>query len=124
MTQTRKAVPTTECQLQVAALQENRANAFHFIKRAIDVTGLKLNAAAAVDDHVRIQSKLARVERAVFDAVIQGEAHQINVVDSALLQVMREPGVAAMSVIEKRAVAVDVSLSALVKNMSNPAGVE
>jgi hypothetical protein len=37
---------------------------------------------------------------------------------------MREAGVTAMRVIEERAVAVDVSLGALVKNMSDAAGVE
>jgi hypothetical protein len=35
-------------------LQQNRAVAFHFIERAIDVTSLKLNAAAAIDDDVRV----------------------------------------------------------------------
>ena len=67
--------------LQFAAFQKNRAGAFHFIERAIDVTGLELNAAAAVDDHICIQSEVTRVERAVFDAVVQREAHEVDVLD-------------------------------------------
>jgi hypothetical protein len=110
--------------LQVAALQKNRAAAFHFIQRAIDVTSRKLDAAAAVEDDVRVQSELARIERAVFDAIIQGEAHEVDVLHVVLLQVTGEPGVAAMSVVEKRTVTINVSLGALVKNMSDTAGVE
>jgi len=65
--------------LQVAALQQNGACAFHLIERAVDVSGLKLNAAAAIDNNMRVQSELARIKCAVFDAVVQGEAHQVNV---------------------------------------------
>jgi hypothetical protein len=69
---------------------------FHLVKCAIDVARLKFNPAAAVDDEVRFESKLARVERAVLHAVIQSEPHQINVFDAALFEVVGESGVAAM----------------------------
>ena len=73
---------------------------------------------------MRVQSEVAGIERAVFDAVVQGEAHQVNVLDPALLQKMREPGVAAMHVIEKRAVAIDLWVDPLVENVSDSARVE
>ena len=57
--------------LQIAAFQKVCSGAFHFLERASDVAGLKLNATAAVDDHIGVQSEVPRVERAVFDAVIQ-----------------------------------------------------
>lgn len=59
---------------------------------------------------MRIQAELARVERAVFDAIVQSETHQVNVLDPALLEVMSKSGVAAMRVVEKRAVAVDARI--------------
>ena len=71
-----------------------------------------------------VQPELARVERAVFDAIVQRETHQVNVLDPALLQIMSEPGVAAMSIVEKRAVTVDRWIGSLVENMSDSARVE
>src|SRR5206468_9610362 len=97
---------------------------FHLVKRAIDVARLKFNPAAAVDNDICIQFELARVERAVLHAVIQREAHQVNVIDPALLQVIGEPGVAAMSVIEEGAVTINVSLGSLVENMSDSARIK
>src|ERR1043166_1680473 len=85
---------------------------------------LKLNSATAIDDHVRVQSEMAGVERTVLDAIIQGESHQVDVLDPALLQVMSKTGVATMRVVEKRAVTVDVSLGPFVKNVSDAGGVE
>ena len=73
---------------------------------------------------MRVQAELACIQRAVLDAVVQGETHQVNVFDPAFLKVIGEAGVAAMRVVEERAVTVDVSLGALVKNMSDAAGVE
>jgi hypothetical protein len=64
----------------------------------------------AVDDDVRFESKLARVERAVLHAVIQSEPHQINVFDAALFEVVGESGVAAVRIGSK--------ISATVKNVS------
>jgi hypothetical protein len=56
--------------LQIAALQENRAGTFYFVESAVDVTGLQLNAA---DDQIRTQPELAGVDRTVFDAVVQAK---------------------------------------------------
>jgi hypothetical protein len=67
--------------LQVAALQKNGANTFHFVKRATDVARFELDSSTAVQDNVRIEPELARIQRAVLDAVVQGESEQINVVD-------------------------------------------
>jgi hypothetical protein len=64
------------------------------------------------------------IERAVLDAVIECEAHQVDFLDPSLFQVMSESGVALVGVVEKRAVAINVSLSAFVKNMSDSTGVE
>ncbi len=97
---------------------------FHFIEGAIDVARFKLNSAAAVQDDVRVQSEVACIERAVFHAVIQGKSEQVNVLDPALFEVMGEPGVAAMSVIEERAVAVNPWIDPFVENVSDAAGVE
>src|SRR5262249_22975657 len=57
--------------LQVPAFQKNRASAFHLVECPTDVTGHKVNATAAIDDHVRVQSEVACVECAVFDTIIQ-----------------------------------------------------
>ncbi len=57
--------------LQIGALQKNCADMFHLVKRAIDVARLKFNPVAAVDDDVGVQSELARVKRAVLDAVVE-----------------------------------------------------
>ena len=73
---------------------------------------------------MRVQPELARVERAVLDAEVQGKAHQINVVDSALFQVTSQSGVPAMRVVEKCAVAVDLGIDSLMEHMSYPARVE
>ncbi len=67
--------------LQRGALQKNGADSFHLIQRAIDVAGFKLNSAAAIQDNVSIQAEVAGVEGAVFDAVIQGQTHQVDVLD-------------------------------------------
>ena len=106
------------------ALQKNCASILHFVQSARDVAGLKLNAAAAVDDDVRVQPEVARIERAVFHAVIQSESHEVNVLDSALLQVMGESGVTAMSVVEERAVTIDLRVDPFVENMRDSARVE
>ena len=37
---------------------------FHFIERSINIARFKLDSAAAVDDYVRAQSQVARIERA------------------------------------------------------------
>ena len=113
-----------ELQLEIAAFQDSRASLFHLIHRAIDVAPLKLNAAAAVQDDVRIETEMARVERAIFHAVIQRQAHQVNVLDPALLQIMGKPGVPAMGVVKERAVTINVSLGPLAENVSDPARVE
>jgi PurA ssDNA and RNA-binding protein len=113
-----------ELQLEIAAFQDNCPSSFHFVKRSTDVPRLQLDSAAPIDDDVRLQFEMACIERAVLDAVIQREAHHVNVLDPALLEVMREAGVPAMSVIEKCAVAVDVSLGSLVKYISDAARVE
>src|SRR5437762_10583036 len=105
--------------LQLTALQKNCTGVFHFIERAIDVAMLKLNSAAAIDDDVRVQSEAVGVERAVFDAVVQRQAHQVNVFDSALPQILGKAGVTAMGVVEKRAIAVDHRIGSLVENMSD-----
>ena len=97
---------------------------FHLVKRASDVARLQLDSAAAVYDYMRIEPELARVDGAVFYAVIQREPHQINVFDSALLQIMGEAGVTAMRVIEKCAVAVDPGIDSFVEHVSDSAGVE
>ena len=76
---------TRRPRLQIGALQKNCADMFHLVKRASDVARLQLDSAAAVYDHTRIEPELARVDRAVFHAVIQREPHQVNVFDSALL---------------------------------------
>src|SRR5215470_6632683 len=115
---------TRRFRLKFATFEKNRAGVFHFVESASDITRLKLNTTAAIYYDIRAQSEMPRVERAVLDAVIQGEAHHVDVLDPALLQVMSETGVAAMGVIEERAVAVDVSLGPFVKNVGDAAGVE
>ena len=97
---------------------------FHFLQRTSDVAGHKIDAATAVDDYIRVESEVARIKRAVFDAVIQREAHQVNILDPALFKVMSQSGVPSMGIVEKRAVTIDVSFCALVKNMSDAASVE
>src|SRR5262245_13923429 len=67
---------------------------------------------------------MARIERAVFDAVVQSEAHQVDVFNPVLLQVLSKSGVPAMGVVEKRAVTINVSFGAFVKNMRDAACVE
>jgi PurA ssDNA and RNA-binding protein len=118
------AVRPNELQLEIAAFQDSRASLFHLIHRATDVAPLHLNSAAAVQDHVRVQAESAGVERAVFDAIVQGEAHQVNVLDAAFLQVMGQAGVTSMRVVKKRAVTIDPRIDALVENVSNSARVE
>jgi hypothetical protein len=61
--------------LQVAAFEQNRSGAFHFIERAADVTAFQFNAATAVDDDMRVQSELAGIECAVFHTIVQGQTH-------------------------------------------------
>src|SRR5262249_6960757 len=113
-----------ELRLQIAAFQKNRADALHFIDRAVNVARLQINSATAIQNDVGIQSKLASVQSAVFYAVIQRQTHKVNVLDSMLLQVMCKPGVAPMSVVEKRAVTINTWVDSFVKNVSDSARVE
>ena len=104
-----------EHQLQIGTFQDCRASSSHFIKRPINIARFELDSAAAVQDNVRVQSEVVGVERAVFDAVVQRQAHQVDVFDRTFLQVMGESGVPSMRVVKKRAVTINVSLDALVK---------
>src|SRR5262252_8145701 len=79
---------TSRLRLQIGAFQKDCAGVFHFVQRTSDVTGRKVNSATAIDDYVRVQSEMTRVERAVFDAVVQSQAHQVNFLDPALFQIM------------------------------------
>src|SRR5438093_3211054 len=90
----------------------------------IDVAWLEINSPAAIQDDVRVQAELERIQCAVFHAVIQCEAHEINVVDRSLLQIISKPGFAAMGVIEERAVAVDPWIDPLVEDVHHSAHVE
>src|SRR5262249_19360382 len=56
----------SEFRLQVAALQQNRSDPFHLLKRSIDVALFKLDSAAAIDDNMCVQSEVPRIECAVF----------------------------------------------------------
>jgi hypothetical protein len=67
---------------------------------------------------------LAGVERTVFDAVVQRQTHKVDLLDRSLLQIIGKPGMPSMGVVEKRTVTINVSLRALVKNVSDSAGVE
>jgi hypothetical protein len=72
---------------------------------------------------MRIQPDVAR-ERAVFHAVVQGEAHQINVLDPALLYVISKTCMPSVAIVEKRTVAINFWINPLVENMSDSARVE
>jgi hypothetical protein len=72
--------------LQVGAFQKDGPDAFHLIERAIDVAGLELDSAAAVDDDVRVQSELACIQGTVFDAVIESYSYW-----ATFLQIISEP---------------------------------
>ena len=65
-------------------LQKNRAGSFHFINRTIKVAGVKADSAASVKDDVRVKPEVARVKCAVFDAIVQREPEQVNIVDGTL----------------------------------------
>jgi hypothetical protein len=43
-----------ELRLEIGAFQKDRAGAFHFVQRAIDVARFEFNAAAAIQDDKRI----------------------------------------------------------------------
>ena len=49
-------------------------------------------------------TELARVERAVFDTVVQRQTHKVDLLDRSLLQMTSKTGVSSMGVVEKRAV--------------------
>jgi hypothetical protein len=57
-------------------LQDCRAGPLHFVNPAVDVTSLKLDSAAAIEDDVCVQAGVPGVKRAVFDAVVEGQAHK------------------------------------------------
>jgi hypothetical protein len=88
-----------------SALFSSTESARFIVECAIDGTRFKLNSAAAVDHHVRVQSKVADIERAVFDAVMQRQTHKVDLLDRSLLQIMCKTGVTSMGVVEKRTVA-------------------
>ena len=67
--------------LQFAALQKPGARAFHFVERVIDVARLEFDSAAAIDDDMRVQSELTRIEGAVLHTVIQRQTHEVDVLD-------------------------------------------
>jgi hypothetical protein len=84
----------------------------------------EFNSAAAIEDHVCIQSELPSIQHAVFDAVVRRQAHEVDVLDRSLLQIISESGMPSMRIIEKRTVTINVSLDALVENVSDSARVE
>ena len=109
-----------EHQLQIGTFQDCRASSSHFIKRPINIARFELDSAAAVQDNVRVQSEVVGVERAVFDAIVQRQPHKVDVLDGSLLQIIGQPSVPPMRVVEERAVTINVSFYALVKNVRYP----
>src|SRR6266550_8951408 len=87
-----------ELRLQIAALRKNRAGGIHFLERAINVAGLKLNSAAAIQDDMRVQSELPSIQHAVFYAVVQRQAHKVDVLDRSLLQIISKTSLPSMGV--------------------------
>ena len=49
--------------LQIAPVEKNCSGAFHFIERAVDVPGVQVDSTAAIQDDMRIESEMVRVER-------------------------------------------------------------
>ena len=118
-------------QLQFAAFKEDRSGAFHFIECAADVAGLKFNSAAAIDDDMRVQSEVPSIEHAVFDAIVQREAHKLGIFDrfatfpwqlktSSASETQTKPGTPKL--IKKRVIlseAKDLSLDAALRKLLN-----
>jgi hypothetical protein len=67
---------------------------------------------------------VAGIKGAVFDAVVQRQTHKVNLFDSIACPNSEQDRVSSMGVVEKRTIIINVSLGALVKNMSDAAGVE
>jgi len=51
-----------ELQLQIDAFKDSRASSFHLIQRSIKIARFELDSAAAIQDDVCVQAKLAQAE--------------------------------------------------------------
>src|SRR5262249_48142661 len=74
-----------------AALDDRATEAAHFGERAIAVAGLEVDRATAVFDHPHVEAERFGVERGVLDAIIRREAHDVDLLDPAVLQPLAEP---------------------------------
>src|SRR5207249_5315942 len=95
----RRSAASHELQLQIGAFQDSRASLYHFIQGAIDVAMLKLNSAAAIEDDARVQSEVPSIQHAVFDAIVQRQAHEVDVLDRSLLQIISKNAFTTMRVL-------------------------
>src|SRR5207244_2796911 len=101
---------------EIAALQNARAARFHFFNGKIDISRRQIDAPTHVDDQKRFEAELARVEHAIFDAVIGREPAEVNIGHTALLQIIAQTSGAPMRVVEKRAITVDLGINPFLEN--------
>src|SRR5438046_2726274 len=110
--------------LQLPARDDLHPRPPHLVDGRLGVAAVQLHAAAAVNDDVRLEAEVHRVEGAVFDAVVGGQAEQVDVGDLLFLEIFAEAGRLAVRVVEECAVAVDLLVCSLAEDLRHTGTVE
>src|SRR5690606_33175922 len=99
--------------LEVSQAQDLDPGAAHLIDRAVDVAGLEIDAADAVDEKRGLEPELDRIERARAHAVVGRQPADDELLDPSVAKPILEPCSMAARVVEEGAVAVDARILAL-----------
>src|SRR5579884_1451653 len=99
--------------------KEDDAGLLHRFDGLFGVVRLEVDAAAAVGDEEGPEALLDGVQSGELDAVVGGEAHDVDVVYALALEVVCQAGGLAMAVVEEAAVAVDLGIGAFVEGFGD-----
>lgn len=97
---------------------------FHLLKGSLNVAKGEVDSAAGVGEKGGGKIFFEGVEDGEFDAVVGGDAADVEVGDSFVAEVVGEPSAVAMAIVVKAAVAVDGGVDAFAKDGVDSASVE
>ena len=109
---------------QFGALVNFHASAAHFIDGLLDVVRLKVHAPARILDEVSFETELHGIEGGEFDAVIGGQAADVNVGDVLGFEPFAEAGGFAVAIVEEPTVTVGGGVSSFSENLGNACAIE
>jgi hypothetical protein len=85
---------------------------------------MKLDTSATIGDDMSREPRVHRIERSELDAVVSGKTEQIDVDNTSVAKIIREPGRLAMIVIEEPAVAINPWIASLTKHLGDDGAIQ